>query len=412
MNIITPVSPPAAQSASQLLRRIGFMALAIAPLFFQLSRRGFVIIVPFGAVLIIIARLIETDGNEPFKAMRASLMTMNAWPTLFFIGWAGASLIWTPFPGDASIRYFNLVALTALIFATIQSLNEHTRTANLHLLPIGLGASFILELFLYWQNFSSNEPIFDTSYSERLSTLSTILMVPVTTWLLSRKRILLWAVLLIAEVLTLFLLETQTALIALLFSLGVYYLNFLRPKYAQILTLLSTAFLMLIAPLLPFLLRPATKWFYGTSDLTMDSLRAWGRLVQKEPLRLLTGHGFDVTMRAKTAGLIEPMAPRGLLFEIWYELGFLGVAALVCIFVLSVRFARQFPQHISSGIMASMICWFTFAAAGLANMQAWWLTLVGLLIMLLVSIAHGQYQTRRPISMYPHVANNVSKRPE
>ena len=138
-------------------------------------------------------------------------------------------------------------------------------------------------------------------------------------------------------------------------------------------------------------------------------IRDRGRLVQKEPLRLLTGHGFDVTMRAKAAGLIEPMAPRGLLFEIWYELGFLGVLALISLFVLSIRFARQLPPHISSSVLASLICCFTFAVSGQANMQAWWLTLVGLLIIHLVAIAHGQFQTRRPISHHTQQTKNISR---
>ena len=198
-----PNAPPAAQSASHLLRRAGFIALATAPLFSQVSRRGFVIIVPIGAILLILARLIESDGTEPFAQMRARLGSFCAWPVLFFIGWAGLSLVWTPFVAEASIRYANLVALSLMLFATIQSLNGHIRTTNLNLLPIGLGTSLLLALFTIWQNYSRDEIPADNMSLDRLPVLSAVLMIPVTGWLLSRKRWLIWLALLAATVLTL-----------------------------------------------------------------------------------------------------------------------------------------------------------------------------------------------------------------
>jgi hypothetical protein len=398
MKPVPPYAPPAAQSASHLLRRAGFLALATAPLFSQLSRRGFVIIVPFGAILLVLAQLIESDGDQPFAQMRESLVSLCAAPVLFFIGWAGLSLVWTPFAAEASVRYANLVALSLMLFATVQSLNGPVRTTNLNLLPIGLGASLLLALFTLWQAYSRDESPTDTMALERLPVLSVVLMMPITGWLLSRKRWLIWLALLLTTCLILYVLEAVTALVALGLALAVYALVFIRPALARGLTLAGTALLMLIAPLLPFLLRPVTKWVYGAGDLTMDALRAWGRLVQKEPLRLLTGHGFDVTMRAKAAGLIEPAAPRGLLFEIWYELGFLGVFALSCLFVLIIRYTRQLAPPLSASLLASLVCCFVFAVAGQASMQAWWLTLMGLLMIHLVAVAHGQPHSRRPVT--------------
>lgn len=401
MKTTPPYAPPAAQSASRVLRRVGFMALATAPLFSQFSRRGFVIVVPFGAILLILAQLIESDGDEPFAQMRASLGNVCAWPVLFFIGWAGLSLVWTPFVAEASVRYANLVALSLMLFATIQSLNGHIRTTNLNLLPIGLAASLVLALFVIWQNYIRDEIPTENMTLERLPVVSAVLMIPITGWLLSRKKYVIWLALLLATGLTLVLLEAVTALTALALALIVYGLAMMRPALARGLTMTGTALLMLIAPLLPFLLRPLTKWVYGAGDVTLEMLRAWGRLVQKDPLRLLTGHGFDVSMRAKAAGFIEPTAPRGLLFEIWYELGFLGVFALSCIFVLTIRYTRQLAPSLAASFLASLVVCFVFAVAGQASMQAWWLTLIGLLMIHLVALAHGHYHTRRPVSMRP-----------
>jgi hypothetical protein len=397
----TPVSPPAAQSASQFLRRVGFIVLAMAPLFSQFSRRGFVIVMPLGAILLILARMIETDGQEPLAGMRNRLGHVCAWPILFFIGWAGLSLIWTPFAAEAAIRYVNLMALSLLLFATIQSLGDHTRIANLNLLPIGLACSLGIALALNWTGLANTNAATDTTMTERLPVLTVILMIPASTWLLSRGRWLVWMGITATACLTLLLQEAVTAVIALSVSLGIYGLTLVRPAWSRLLTLISTAMLVLMAPLLPFLLRPVTKFLYGSGDLTMDALRAWGRLVQKEPLRLLTGHGFDVSMRAKIAGLIEAAAPRGLLFEIWYELGFLGVLSLVLLFIAAIRYARHQPPHIAASILSSLMACFIFAVAGQASMQAWWLTLIGLLMIHLVAIAHGQFHTQRPISQSP-----------
>jgi hypothetical protein len=397
----TPVSPPAAQSASQLLRRVGFIVLAMAPLFAQFSRRGFVIVMPLGAILLILARLIESDAQEPLAGMRRSLAHVCAGPILFFIGWAGLSLIWTPFAAEAAIRYINLVALSLLLFATIQSLGDHTRIANLNLLPIGLACSLVLALALNGPGLASSNAVADTTTTERLPIFTAILMIPASAWLLSRGRWIVWMVMTATACLTLLLLEAMTAVIALSVSLGIYGLTLVRPALTRLLTLISTAVLMLMAPLLPFILRPVTKFLYGSEDLTMDALRAWGRLVQKEPLRLLTGHGFDVTMRAKSAGLIEAAAPRGLLFEIWYELGFLGVLSLVLLFISAIRYARHQPPPVAASILSSLMCCFIFAVAGQASMQAWWLTLIGLLMIHLVAMAHGHFHTHRPISKSP-----------
>ncbi len=391
----------AAQTAAHLLRRIGFIVLATAPIFSQVSRRGFVIVVPLGAILLLVARMIESDGQAPFHRMRDHLTHQAAWPILFFMGWAGLSLIWTPFFSEALMRYGNLVALSLLIYATIQSLDDHSRIANLNLLPIGLAASLILSLGLHWQAWKNGDSLPDLAYAERFPVLTTLLLSPACAWLISRRRYGLMLLLLACATLALLLADANSALIALALSLAIMVLSFIRPHWATLISLVSTAILVMIAPLLPFLLRPFTKWVYGSDGGMMDALKAWGRLVQKEPLRLITGHGFDVTMRAKMAGMIEATAPRGLLFEIWYELGLLGVGALAWLFVLIIRSSRHLSPPLAASCLASLIGCFYFAVAGQASMQAWWLTLIGLVLIHLTAILHGQYHTRRPISRKP-----------
>jgi hypothetical protein len=157
--------------------------------------------------------------------------------------------------------------------------------------------------------------------------------------------------------------------------------------------------LLVLAPALPFLLRPLTKWAFGATDLNVDALRVWGRLVQREPLRLITGHGFDVTARAKAAGLIEPMAPRGLLFELWYDLGLLGVVGVAMLLMMVIRASSRAAPVLAPGILATLMASFSLTVLGQVALQSWWVTLIGLVVVMWFAIEQGQYRTTRPRSI-------------
>ena len=162
---------------------------------------------------------------------------------------------------------------------------------------------------------------------------------------------------------------------------------------------MMTIGLLVLAPVLPFVLRPLTKWAFGATDLNVDALRAWGRLVQREPLRLMTGHGFDVTARAKAAGLIEPTAPRGLLFELWYDLGLLGVVGVAIVLLMIIRASSKSAPVLAPGILATLICAFSLTVLGQVALQSWWVTLIGLVVIMWFAIEQGQYHTIRPRSI-------------
>jgi hypothetical protein len=120
--------------------------------------------------------------------------------------------------------------------------------------------------------------------------------------------------------------------------------------------------------------------------------------VSDDPLRLMTGHGLDTALRAVNAGLVPAGAPRGLLFEIWYELGFLGAAALALLLVIAVRATRSLDRAVVPGALAAIAAAFMIAMLGLASAQSWWLASLALAAITLAAVNHGQFRTVRPKS--------------
>jgi hypothetical protein len=391
-------SPQPAASAARLLRRVGFFALAAAPLLSMATRRGFVIAVPFGAILLILATLIESENKEPWQGFGRMVLSVCGMAGLFVLLWAGLSLIWTPFKSEAMARLANLVGLVVLVMATVASLPVHSRANNLHLLTIGLAAALVLANGLLLWTLNEPDGTIDPMITERLPLFASVLVFPCIGWLLSRQRIIGAVMLLTVTSSFMILQEAHAALLSLTLGLLFYGLTLWRAVWGRWLAGIMTIGLLVLAPALPFLLRPVTKWAFGATDLNVDVLRAWGRLVQREPLRLITGHGFDVTARAKAAGLIEPMAPRGLLFELWYDLGLLGVVGVVIVLVMIIRASTKATPVLAPGILATLMTGFSLTVLGQVALQGWWITLIGLVVIMWFAIEQGQYRTTRPRS--------------
>ena len=399
MALQTIPSPQPAASAARLLRRVGFFALAVAPLLSMATRRGFVIAVPFGAILLILAALIETENKEPWQSFGRMLLSVCGIAGLFVLLWAGLSLVWTPFKSEAMARLANLVGLVVLVMATVASLPLHSRANNLHLLTIGLAAALVLANGLLLWTMNDPDSVIDPMTTERLPLFASVLVFPCIGWLLSRRRTS-GAVMLLAVTSSFMILqEAYAAVFSLTLGLVFYGLTLWRATWGRWLAGIMTIGLLTLAPVLPFLLRPVTKWAFGATDLNVDALRAWGRLVQREPLRLITGHGFDVTTRAKAAGLIEPMAPRGLLFELWYDLGLLGVIGVVMVLIMIIRASSKATPVLAPGILATLITAFSLTVLGQVALQGWWITLIGLVVIMWFAIEQGQYRTTRPRSI-------------
>ena len=392
-------SPQPAASAARLLRRVGFFVLAAAPLLSMASRRGFVIAVPFGSILVIMATLIESETNKPWQSIGRMAVSICGIAGLFVLLWAGLSLIWTPFKSEAMARLANMIGLVVLVMTTVASLPVHSRASNLHVLPIGLGGAIVLANGLSIWSINDPDLVIDPLFTERLPLFASVLLFPCIGWLHSRQRFGGALMLLVFTGSFLILHEAYAALFSLTLGIVFYGLAVWRATWCRWLSGMMTIGLLVLAPVLPFVLRPLTKWAFGATDLNVDALRAWGRLVQREPLRLMTGHGFDVTARAKAAGLIEPTAPRGLLFELWYDLGLLGVVGVAIVLMMIIRASSKSAPVLAPGILATLICAFSLTVLGQVALQSWWVTLIGLVVIMWFAIEQGQYHTIRPRSI-------------
>jgi hypothetical protein len=395
-----PTRDPAADAAV-LLRRIGFGVLVLgAPIAAVLSRRGLVIAMPLGVALLVLARFLESDGREPLRRLSAALRRRSTGIAAFLLFWAGLSLIWTPFPAEASEQWASLAINGVVALLGVAAVPQRMRASNLYLLPIGCaGAALVALLYaLRAQSPALAASALDQTVAERALLTLVVLAPSAIAWLHSRQRSLSAVILLGVTALAAILFGAWPALAALAVSTLVYLAAGKRLARTRDTLAVVLALLVAAAPVLPFLMRPLAKLLLGGTHPRVEAIRIWCRLVSDDPLRLITGHGLDTALRAVNAGLVPAGAPRGLLFEIWYELGFLGALALALLLISAVRATRRLEQAVAPGALATIAGAFTIAMLGLTSAQSWWLVSLGLAAITLVAVNQGQFRTVRPKS--------------
>jgi hypothetical protein len=165
------------------------------------------------------------------------------------------------------------------------------------------------------------------------------------------------------------------ALAALIVALLTFSSAYSNPMLAARVLALVTAALIVLAPAIPLVAQ-----VFLTSRIDPDgifaSLPVWAQIVKSEGLRLVTGHGFDSAVRALANGYLPARAPRGILFEVWYELGALGAIGLACVAWNAFRAAGHASPAIAPFLLAALACALTIAIAGLSVAQLWWVTLL------------------------------------
>jgi hypothetical protein len=154
-----------------------------------------------------------------------------------------------------------------------------------------------------------------------------LLLWPSVAWLRSRRRMREAAALAVAVAAAAALGPELLPLVALASGALVYALTALNLPLGVRVTSLAMLGLLALAPILPFIVRPLAAGVLPGGHPFRANLEAWQRLVVNEPMRLITGHGFETALRGRFAGLLPPTAPNTLLFEIWYDLGVIGALA-------------------------------------------------------------------------------------
>lgn len=387
-----------------LLIRLGLVVLAFAvPLSAVVFRRALFPLFPVGTGLLLVAATL-LPRPPALSRLRRALRSPVGLGGLALLGWSALSLLWTPFPLDAAQRWGQEVGTLILVALTAALLPERTRTANLYLFPLGLGAAAVAT-FIAALAGPETLGAFQASDStlERAVISLVMLAWPAMCALAIRER---WAAagwLAVGTALAAMAAWTSVALAALALGAVVFAVATLNPARVGLVLGLIAAILILAAPAVPLVFEPITA---GLADVLGDRLPAlndiaqalhvWGALVVQEPLRLLTGHGFDMITRAVMSGFIPADAPRSLLFEIWYELGLVGALAAALLFYGGSLAAGRASQALAPFLLGEITTGFVISIWEMDATQLWWITLLSVASVVFATVIRGQYRTERP----------------
>ena len=227
-----------------------------------------------------------------------------------------------------------------------------------------------------------------------------VLLTPAAvSWLMSRDRFISAFLLVSAVTASLIVAQTYPPLAALVTGAVVFAGATIWPRLFKKLGVVGLPVLVIAAPALPFVTRPLAKFVLGTTHPLVETIRIWCRMVTDEPLRLLTGHGLGTpALRARLAGIVPNQAPAEILFEVWFELGFLGAIALALLLGRAALASARLEPGAVPGALMTLTVAFVLAALGQGAAQAWWLMSLALAAVTVRAVDRGQYRTTRPRS--------------
>jgi hypothetical protein len=398
-----PLDDPAADAAL-LLIRLGLAVLAFAvPLSAVVSRRAVFTLLPVGAGLLLVAATL-LPRPPARRRLADTLFSVAGLGMTFYLAWTAISLVWTPFPLDAGERWAKEAGTIALVVVAAMFLPERTRTSNLYLFPLGLGAAALATAVAAVLGPQALGAFQDADSTLERAVISLVVLVwPALGALAVRDR---WASagwLVVGATLAAMAAWTSVALAALATGALAFVLATLGPQRCGRLLGLLAAAVILLGPALPFGLAPVADGLaarYG--DVLPDlpgiarSLHVWSDVVAGAPLRQLTGHGFDLATHGTAIGFISPDAPRSLAFEIWYELGLVGAASVAVAAAGGLAAAGRTSPTVAPFLIAEIVAGLTIALWGLDTTQLWWITTLGVGALAFANVIRGQYRTDRP----------------
>lgn len=389
----SPAVDPAAEAAA-LLRRLGFATLVLlVPATALVARRAVVVLVPSAILLIVLAGLLD-GGRLPLgRTFGRLLRSRGGLAGALVLAWAALSLLWTPFVGPAAERLFNIIVTLALVLAGYVALPDRMRSANLYLVPVGTLAAALAGVFLGLNSSGRGGFDEDGQSLERGLVVLSLFLWPSVAWLRSRGRSLEALGLAAAGALAIALGPTLVPTIALMIGALAYMATEAHRRFGVAATALLIAALLALAPLLPFV---TALWGGGATHPYWASLAVWREVILADPVRLVTGHGFESALRARLVGLLPPNAPSTLLFEVWYELGVVGALALAVALARAVRESARDHPPLVPGLTAAFATGFALTCLGAGTTQGWWFTALSALVLVFVATERGQFRSARP----------------
>lgn len=385
---------PSADAAA-MLRRLGFAILFFAvPLAALFTRRALVVMAPLAVILLVLASVLDGSARHAREKLAALMTSTGGMAGLVLLSWAALSLVWTPFLAEASERLFNITGMILMGLGGYLAVPERMRSANLYLLPVGVGLAALISIPLALEGGSRFDP--DGLSLERGMLMLVLLFWPALAWLHSRGRNLEAIGLALAVAVSSLLTQGGLPLYGLAAGAIVFVLTAVSAGLGARLTGLVMAGLLLLAPIVPFLAKPLAIVLFGAKAPVTASIEVWRQIILGEPLRLLTGHGLETALRGRFVGLVPPNAPSTLLFEVWYELGLVGaVAGSILLYQAAIR-AKNHRSTVAPSIMAAFACAYALGCLGIGTAQVWWFTALVVLVLIFVAIDRGQFRTTRP----------------
>jgi hypothetical protein len=405
-NFSIPASNDAAEDASRLLQRLGFVILALgAPCAEALAPRAIFLFFPIGMALLLVAEMLHPVKDVGARLYRA-LWSPLARLCFALLAWAALSLVWTPFGVDAAEHLFKLTGTALLVVIALACSRDHMRAAELYLFPIGIVLAMLAILAMaVADNFEIG------SYADKIGRTGVALVIllwPAMAGLAARGRNGLARLLMILA--AAFIFASGAPVVAEAFFVGVLVLSFAISDLKRTVFDLSAlaAAIVALSPLAPAVASALARWFAQTRLSSLSGpfvpLAGAADILQREPLRLFTGHGIDTAIRGVDAGLIAGPIPRVVLFEIWYELGIIGALLGAAVLWLAFRGIGATGAKVAPYLVAAFACDLTLAFLSEDFSQMSWVTLLAVSAVSAGAAARSQYRTTRPSAMGPQAS--------
>lgn len=397
-NFSIPASSDAAEDASRLLQRLGYVVLALgAPCAEALSSRAIFLFFPIGVALLLVAAMltpVKGVGERLYRALGSPIGLVS----LGFVAWAALSLLWTPFPVEATEHLLKLGGTALVVIVALACARDHMRAADLYLFPIGIVLAMLAILAL-----ALAEHIGVGLYGDKINRSGValvILMWPAMAGLAARGRNGLARLLMILTAAFIFAIGapiTAAALFVGLLTLSFAISDMKRTVFDM--SILAAA-IVAFCPLAPAVAPTLARWFFHAKLSSLQGpfapLAGAAEILLHEPLRLFTGHGIDTSIRIGDAGLAPGSIPRVALFEIWYELGIIGALFGAALAWLGFRGVGATGAKIAPYLVAAFACDLTLAFLSTDFSQMSWVTLLAVSAISAGAAAHSQYRTKRP----------------
>jgi hypothetical protein len=313
---------------------------------------------------------------------------------LFFVGWTGLSLAWTPFGSGPAERFGKSAATLALVAAACALLPARTKTSNLNLLPIGTAAAAgaLLAVALIAHPLAPPADL-DSDPLQRAGLGLALVLWPALGALALRGRWISAGAVAAAAVAACALARSPAALPALIVGALVLAFSFGRARRVSRLLALLAAMGILVAPLAAILAAYALP---EHPPAVLEPLLVWGRILMGDGPRVLLGHGFGAAIYGVLGHYLDQETPRSLVFQVWFDLGAIGALALAAVAARAFIIAGRTRPVLAPFLLAGLATGLAISMLGPAGEQLWWLTLAGLDAIAFALVMKGQFRNRRP----------------